>query len=58
MDNDTFILLTLTFSAFCWWFKIQLDENKDFVEDCAKKEKEREKQAERVRQLTNKKQGN
>jgi hypothetical protein len=54
MDNNTLILIGLTFGAFCWWFSIQLSERRLAVKKNKQKELDRMVRAERIRQLTNK----
>ncbi len=54
MENDTLILIGMTFGAFCWWFSIQLNERRMAVKENKQKEVDRMAQAERIRQLTNK----
>lgn len=51
---DTTILLIATISAYCWWFKIQLDKTKELAQEHARVEKEKTNREERVKQLTNK----
>lgn len=53
MDIDTMVLLLSVFAAFCWWFKLQLDENREFVQLAKKEESDRLAREARIRELTN-----
>lgn len=53
MDIDTLILLILTICALCWWFAIRINEDRQYIKECNRQEKERQERAERVRRLTN-----
>jgi hypothetical protein len=53
MDTDTLVLLVMLFAVFCWWFKLRLDENKEYSREFDRLEKARKIRDERVRQLTN-----
>ena len=54
MDSITIVLLLLLSAAFCWWFKIRLDENSALVSELEREEEIRLLREERIRQLTNK----
>ncbi len=54
MDTTTLILFVSTFAAFCWWFAIQLNENKTKIREFERNEQDRISRAELVRQLTKK----
>jgi hypothetical protein len=51
MDNDTLILMIMTFLAFCWYLKLRIDENSRMVRKIARKKEERLARIERVKQL-------
>jgi len=53
MDVDTMVLLFSVFAAFCWWFKLRLDENRELVQAARKEETDRLAREARVRELTN-----
>jgi hypothetical protein len=53
MDTDTLALLVMLFAVFCWWFKLRLDENKEYSREFDRLEKARKIRDERVRQITN-----
>ncbi len=54
MDDNTLILIGMTFGAFCWWFSIQLNERMTAAKENKQKKVDRMAQVERIRQLTNK----
>ena len=51
MDNDTLILMIMTFLAFCWYLKLRIDDNSRMVRKLARVEEERLARIERVKQL-------
>jgi hypothetical protein len=53
MDIDTLVLLVMLFVVFCWWFKLRLDENKEYAREVDRQEKARKTRDERIRQITN-----
>jgi|GEM_PF-1305234 len=53
MDLDTLLLLIMLIAAFCWWFKLRLDDNKKLSKELERREKARLARQKRVRQLTN-----
>jgi hypothetical protein len=53
MDIDTLVLLVMLFVVFCWWFKLRLDENKEYSREVDRQEKARKTRDERIRQITN-----
>lgn len=54
MDKATLVLLLSLGAAFCFWFKLRLDENRALVTELKKEEEDRLLRLERVKQLTNK----
>lgn len=54
MDNVTVLLFILLTAAFCWWFKLAFDENREAVREFERQQKDKLVRAERVRQLVNK----
>jgi hypothetical protein len=55
MDTDTFILLSLTFAAFSWWFGLRVQEDRRYSRELVEQEKDKAERAERVKLLTNRK---
>ena len=53
MDTDTIILLTLTFTAFSWWFALRILEDRRYARELVEQEKDKVERAERVKLLTN-----
>lgn len=53
MDTDTIVLIILTFTAFCWFLSIRINEDRQYAKDCAKKEQDALARAERVKTLHN-----
>ena len=53
MDADALILMGMLIAAIAWWFKLQLDDTRKLALELRREELDREKRAERVRQLLN-----
>jgi hypothetical protein len=52
MDIETIVLLFSLFAAFCWWFKLQLNENKELLQTAEKEELDRLTREARIRAIT------
>lgn len=56
MDTINALLLILTFLAFCWWFKLRLDEDKYQMKKIELEKQEQHARKKRLQQLTNRSQ--
>ncbi len=54
MDIDTIIIIGLLVCAISWWLIIRVHEEREFIKECHRQEKDRLKRMERVKQLYNK----